>query len=227
MKKILKIIMALMCCIALVGCGENRAESMQKEVQKKQIDVGDGAKISYESEGRTDVNVDKIPYEKIKYNDEEFSLKSVKLFSERSESGHGYIPFVLVQYDLNSLTEDSLYWITKDFDSDELLKTLGTHIYISSKNNNLTHERMEKTAQKNDSGIITYVFALKEEYKNDFLDMEISLHTDVEQDEKYKHKNSNGEISEINKTISYTWYINSVLGNCKIPVSENLISENI
>ena len=49
MKKILKIIILLMYCIALVGCGENRAESMQKEDGKSSsIDGFENATLEYD-----------------------------------------------------------------------------------------------------------------------------------------------------------------------------------
>lgn len=48
MKKILKIIILLMCCMALAGCGENKAESMQKEVgESNSIDGFVNATLEY------------------------------------------------------------------------------------------------------------------------------------------------------------------------------------
>ena len=215
------LLVAVACCL-LVGCATNKKENENESQYVEQ----DGETVLYNSEGRLTISVDKIPYDNIKYNDETFSLDSLNAYVGSSDSGHGYHPYIVAEFDLSTLSEDSYYWMMKDWGeneelgfSSEIVQTFGVILYIDSDKNNLEHESMEKLKSWIDEKKVFYVFYLPDEYKYDFSDMELSLSVLIKQDETYEYENDEGEIKDLNKTNEYSWNsINWEYGDLQIPV---------
>ena len=205
------------------GCGK---DNQSGTTILTEYEAQDGETVLYESERSVSISVEKIPFDNIKYNDESFSLKSIGMYFGETESGHGYIPYVTAEFDLSLLSEDSFYWILKDWGQDshlgsltEITQTFGVTADINSEQNNIDSESLEKLKAWADGETIYYVFCLTNEYKNDFSDMELTLRVNVKQDETYEYENDEGEIISGNKTYDYAWSsINWEYGDLKIPV---------
>lgn len=221
MKK--KVIWAVVACFLLGGCANTNNQDTEN---KSQYEEQDGEKVLSDSESMLTISVEKIPYDNLKYNDETFSLQSLNAYIGESDSGHGYHPYIVAEFDLSTLSEDSYYWMMKDWGQNsylgsaaELTQTFGVIAYIDSEQNNLTSESLEKLKSWDEERTVYYIFYLSDEYKNDFSDMELSLHVNVEQDETYEYENDEGETISGNKTYDYGWFsINVEYGDLEIPI---------
>ena len=221
-KKIFALIFMCGLLIGITGCDnkDNIAKNVSIETQNEES-------VDDSENGYSFIEVDDIPFDRIQYNDEFFSLKSVSGYVSRTESGHGYRPYVVLEFDLSTLSEDEHYWLMKDWgqnkygEASEMLQTFGvTYMSISSdKNDMILGENLVKLAAWEDGKTVYYVFYLPSEYKHDFYDMTLGLNVEVRQDETYEYKNDNGEMKKANKTINYSWTsINWEYNDMKIPV---------
>lgn len=229
-----KVLIVLLCAFVLTGCATFNTEGVDENVLG--YELADGEEILDDSDGMLFISVNKIPFDNIRYNDEAFSLKSLNAYIGKSESGHGYHPYIVAEFDLSTLSEDGYYWIMKDWGkydypgiSSEIVQTFGVNVYIDSEQNNLNSEPLEKLKAWTEDKIVYYVFYLTDENKNNFSDMEISFHVNVEQDETYEYENNEGETNELNKIYFYDWLsINRKNGDIEIPILDvNDMPDNI
>lgn len=218
---------ALLLCITLAGVTGCANSSREDDLEvTSEYETTDGEEILNDSDSMLSISVEKIPFDNIKYNDESFSLKSLSAYVGKSESGYGYHPYIVAEFDLSALSEDAYYWMMKDWGqhdyfgiSSELTQTFGSMVYIDSEQNNLSHESLEKLKSWEEGKTVYYIFYLPDEYKNDFSDMEISFSVNVTQDETYEYENDEGEVNELNKMYSYDWfYINAGYSDLKISI---------
>ena len=210
MKKIFTI---LLCCFFLVGCGSN--SSSQEDVLSYRDE--DGIFVT-ESEGFVHkvLTKENIPYDKMEYDGEFFSLIKISLWEEKSPSGHGYQPYVLVGFDFRNLSESNYYWLLKDQEDISPLKTFQIDVDISSPQNGLKDEDMEFILSDYDEEKGAWVFSLYEEFKYDFSDAELTCCVIVEQSETYSIiMDESGEEKEANKQFWYIWDIDSAYEDTK------------
>lgn len=210
MKSFLKnLFFIVIICVLLTGCGST-ATNTPKKIEKITTDPDE--LIISESERGVSKNIEIIPYDNLIYNDETFSLKSIDFYQEQSESGFGYYPYVVVQFDFSSLCEDSIYWMMKKTGSFGI-RTFGVDAYITSEQNNIDFERMTLLNATYNNESATYIFFILEEYKYDFSDMKLNISVDVMQDETYDYNDG-----KLNKHNDYTWIINKNNSKLQIPI---------
>lgn len=211
MKKYMSLFILWLIAITLTGCsaGENNSEVSTE---------ADGTKVTIDERG-IDKSVNSIPYDKIYWNEEVMSLESIDIYQEKSDSGHGYFPYVVVRIDTTSMSEDGLYWMMKDQEGFGI-KTFDEDVYLTSEKNEINHERMSLLYGWYDNNEIVSIYWLSDEYRYDFLDAELSVCINIEQDETYEY-----EDGELQKSNTYTWRINNEwIGEIELPVQD---SENM
>lgn len=211
MKSIRIVLVALLTVLLLSGCAHG------------EIKEADGTSV-YEGKGGVTKVLHSIPYKKINYNDEEFSLLDVDIYQVGSDSGYGYFPYVVMRYDISSMSEKGIHWMFKErngsFDA-----TFDPRICITSKKNGVSNDHMTRLyCWYNNEEIIDIYHLFNQEYKNDFSDTELSIEIDITQDETYRDDGE--EKQKINK---YLLYINNDM-NCsvKVPIlNESEIPEDV
>ena len=82
----------LLCvCVLLLGV----STGCSSKTQSANIDRG------------VEEDIEKLPYDNIQYNGEILKLESVDVYTEKSSSGFGYYPYVVVTLDKTGLSEES------------------------------------------------------------------------------------------------------------------------
>ena len=148
-----KRIIALLLCgtfICLTGCDENSPEPEEPEENGK-----------YET-------ITEIPYDRLEYDGENFSIDYVGFFELESDSGYGCIPCSIIHFDFSSLSDDAFYWLTKDTQAIQHLSTLQVHPYITNEENGLDSETMDLVdfSIDNENKTGAYFFGIDKEFKN-------------------------------------------------------------
>jgi len=162
-------------------------------------------------------NIKELPYDGIQYNGETLKLESIDVYTEKSSSGFGYYPYVIVTLDKTGLSEESFYWMNKENEID-------VACYYTSEENEADFLRMPLLkAYYNDTQLVYIFDDYDNEYKHDFSDIELTISIDLTQEEKYKYKTDDGDEVESNKVNKYTCYVNS--GSSEIETKVKDISE--
>lgn len=201
MKVIRIVLVMLLTVLLLVGCTHGETKE------------ADGTSV-YEGKGGVTKVLNSIPYKKINYNNEEFSLMSVDIYQAESASEYGYFPYVVMRYDISSMSEKGIHWMFKErlgsFDA-----TFDPSIRITNEKNGISKDYMSRLYCWYDNDEIIDIYHLpNKECKNDFSDTELSIEIDIMQDDTYM---DNGvERQKINK---YLLYVNNDMDrSIKVPI---------
>lgn len=189
----------LLCaCVFLLGVGTGCSSKTQLE----NIDKG------------IEETIKELPYDNIKYNGEALKLESIDVYTEKSSSGFGYYPYVIVTLDKTGLSEESFYWMNKENEID-------VTCYYTSEENEVDFSRMPLLkAYYNDTQLVYIFDDYNNEYKHDFSDIELTISIDLTQEEKYEYKTDEGDETESNKVNKYTCYVNSGLSEVESKVKD-------
>lgn len=190
---------SLLCaCVLLLGI----ATGCSSKTQLENVDKG------------VEEDIEKLPYDNIQYNGETLKLESVDVYKEKSSSGFGYYPYVVVTLDKTGLSEECFYWLIEE-------KDIDVTCYYTSEKNEVDFSRMPLLKSYYNDTQLVYMFNdYNNEYKHDFSDIELTLSLDLTQEEKYKYENDEGEITDLNKVNAYTCRINSGLSEIESEVKD-------
>lgn len=187
--------------LTLTGCG-NAYEEEEKTTEQ------DGTVVT-KSESGIKKRVNSIPYDDMNYNDSTLGIKSVELC--QMQYNDGYMPYVIVQFDISKLSKEDIYWL---FENDE--KDFDINVYIDSEKNRIDFQNMDILYLGKDSNKTICIFTLYDYYKFDISDMEVTVCVDLLQNEKFTYENKDtGEVSDLRKENSYDWSINQDYSDLK------------
>lgn len=196
------IIFFLLFVFTLTGCGNEYEEEEEKATEQ------DGTVVT-KSESGIEKRVNSIPYDGMNYNDSTLGIKSVELCQMQYDDG--YMPYVIVQFDISKLSEEDIYWL---FENDE--KDFDINVYIDSEKNRIDFQNMDILYLGKDSNKTICIFTLYDYYKFDISDMEVTVCVDLLQNEKFTYENEDtGEVSDLRKENSYDWSINQDYSDLK------------
>lgn len=196
------IIFFLLFVFTLTGCGNEYEEEEEKTTEQ------DGTVVT-KSESGVEKRVNSIPYDGMNYNDSTLGIKSVELCQMQYDDG--YMPYVIVQFDISKLSEEDIYWL---FENDE--KDFDINVYIDSEKNRIDFQNMDILYLGKDSNKTIFIFTLYDYYKFDISDMEVTVCVDLLQNEKFTYENKDtGEVSDLRKENSYDWSINQDYSDLK------------
>lgn len=208
------IIFLLAFTLMLTACKSDYEEEGKKTTEK---DVT----VVTKSERGIEKEVNSIPYDGMNYNDSTLGIKSVKLCQMQHDDG--YMPYVIVEFDISKLSEEDIYWL---FENDE--KDFDIHVYIDSEKNRIDFENMNTLYLGKDSNETMCIFTLYDYYKFDMSDMAVTVCVNLKQKDKYTYKNKEtGEISQLNKENVYDWSINSSYSDISVDVINGIPVEYI
>jgi len=158
-----KVLMILLCCFILFGC-ESKEEGETKSLPE-------------EDSGSKYENVTTIPYDKIEYDGETFSLDYIGFFELESDSGYGYKPCAIVHFDFSPMSDEAFYWLTKDNMATQYTNTFQVHSFITNKENGLDGESFQVASYKIDEESKTgsYLLGIDKEFKNGFKNSEFEV----------------------------------------------------
>lgn len=186
--------------LTLTGCGNAYEEEKTTEQ--------DGTVVT-KSESGIKKRVNSIPYDDMNYNDSTLGIKSVELC--QMQYNDGYMPYVIVQFDISKLSKEDIYWL---FENDE--KDFDINVYIDSEKNRIDFQNMDILYLGKDSNKTICIFTLYDYYKFDISDMEVTVCVDLLQNEKFTYENKDtGEVSDLRKENSYDWSINKDYSDLK------------
>lgn len=208
------IVILTIAVLVLTGCGNGYEE------EKIETTETDGT-VVIERETGIEKNVKSIPYDSMNYNDSTFGIKSVDLC--QMEYKNGYMPYVIVEFDISTLSEEDIYWL---YENDQ--KDFDICVYIDSEKNRIDFENMDTLYLGKDDSKVICIFTLYDYYKFDMSDMEVTVCVNVKQNDKCTYQNKNtGEISDLRKENSYDWSINRYSSDIKIDVLNGIPVEYI
>lgn len=216
--KMKKLMIAFLCCLPLIGCGNHQETSEISEPIESELEGHTYVEVDGKEVDTVDIgggfDIEQLPYNEIRLNDENFSLMSVGLYQAQSSSGYGYFPYVTVEFDLSVLSDKNRYWLLKEKDY-----IFGMLVQIDSEKNDLEDKDLSELASWTTSENKYFcVYTLGDEYKYDFSDMSVEITFDIEQDETYEYENDEGEIKKNNKRYWYILDINKGDENMAISV---------
>lgn len=197
MKKLMMLLLAVAVCFGAVACGDS--------TDKKETiyDDEDGNSI-FELESGMDVLIEKLPYEKITYHGSIFSVSSVQLFQGKTE--HGYVPVVILDFNIDDLSEDEIYWLEKDFSTD-FSGGFNVYVTVSDKKNNIDDDRMYLMGDEFNKEHQYIIFQTYDEYRHNLYDMSVDVVIRTEQDETYMYDEEGREKTK-NKLNEYSFTVN-------------------
>lgn len=197
MKKPMMLLLAVAVCFGAVACGDS--------TDKKETiyDNEDGNSI-FELESGTDVLIEKLPYEKITYHGSTFSVSGVQLFQGKTE--HGYVPVVILDFNIDDLSEDEIYWLEKDFSTD-FSGGFNVYVTVSDKKNNIDDDRMYLMGDEFNKEHQYIIFQTYDEYRYNLYDMSVDVVIRTEQDETYMYDEEGREKAK-NKLNEYSFTVN-------------------
>lgn len=177
--------------------------------------TGCSTNVQQESANRgLEVDIKNLPFDDMQYNAEKMKLENVAIYTEKSSSGFGYYPYVIVTIDKTGLSEENFYWMIKE-------KDIDVTCYYTSEENEVDFSRMPLLKSYYNDTQLVYIFDdYNNEYKHDFSDIELDVVLNLTQEEKYEYKNDEGDITDLNKVNSYTCRINSDYSEIKCEVND-------
>lgn len=208
------IIFLLAFVLTITGCGNGYEEEEEKTTEN------DGTVVT-KSESGIKKRVNSIPYDGMNYNDSNLGIKSVELCQMQYDDG--YMPYVIVEFDISKLSEEDIYWL---FENDE--KDFDIHVYIDSEKNRIDFQSMNILYLGKDNRKTICIFTLYDYYKFDMSDMEVNICVDLLQNEKFTYeKKDTGKMSDLRKENSYDWSINRSYSELKVDVLDGIPVEYI
>lgn len=183
MKK--RILAIALCGLMLCGCGEREgvvSDSMLEYISSA---------TEYDSGMWYQVNT--IPFDKIAYNDSEFSLVDFSFYE--AESNYKYFLYASITFDVSNLTDSEIYWL-----HDERELTIDS-VFFSDDANAMSTETMFQSDSWVSDGKLYYIYYLDDYGKYSFSDARFFLRISVQQDETYESDGGN----ELNKSDTYEW----------------------
>lgn len=208
------IIFLLAFVLTITGCGNGYEKEEEKTTEN------DGTVVT-KSESGIKKRVNSIPYDGMNYNDSNLGIKSVELCQMQYDDG--YMPYVIVEFDISKLSEEDIYWL---FENDE--KDFDIHVYIDSEKNRIDFQSMNILYLGKDNRKTICIFTLYDYYKFDMSDMEVNICVDLLQNEKFTYeKKDTGKMSDLRKENSYDWSINRSYSELKVDVLDGIPVEYI
>lgn len=165
----------LIIVLFLTGCSQD--ETQQAGTQQAETETEASAKLINENKNAKSLSILKLPYNEVVWDDRTFSIKDARLYQEKV--GHGYMLYAVIDYDMTSLSEDDIYWLT---DAGTIRPPFDSNAYVTSEKNNLKTSSMRTLHRSLKDGILSYMYYSGiDEYQYDFSDARVSLCTLVEQ----------------------------------------------
>ena len=192
-KKLLIASLLIGLSLSIYGCGNTNMSGKETEADGTSVEHKDSGDI-YCIEG--------LPRNLV-YDGKEITVKSITFYEDKVD--HAYSLYALVDFDMSGLTEDDIYWLGKDND-------LEVIVYVDDEENEFDNERLSllRTVQLPD-GTYRFAFQMRGSYRYSLCGKSSDLVVYVTQGGKYKYKNKDGEITELDKKDIYYYF------GCPIP----------
>lgn len=193
-KKFYMLLMALS-MIVTSGCSNTANNSTSETLE-------DGTHVIHSDSGDS-YFLEDLPYE-ITYDDTSFVFKNVDFYED--SVGYETYLYAVVYFDMNNMTDEERYWFQKEYEEaiSEYLSPLLSSIYITSEKNEIDFEPMEKIYEEifsNNYRIAVFKFG---PYQHSLSEQEFFISIDVNQGGTYESENSDGELTEYDKSDNYS-----------------------
>lgn len=203
-KKLLSSIFIIASCIFFSGCTVDNGTEIKT--------LSDGSTISNNDTGSS-VIISKLPFDKMYYNASPVGLESIQLYQISGD--YSYSPVVIVTIDKSTLTDKEFYWFNKD-------STLTVDCDYSSSKNDIDSQSLSLISSYYNDIDIVFIFSdYSNEYKYDFLDMQVDAMISIKQDDTYKYISKDGDSDQLNKTNTYSCYVNDTTSDVSSDVLDS------
>lgn len=192
-------IVLLLLVLLLSGCSSS---------EPTQETLDDGTKVTHYERG-DNYTFESFPRDVV-YNDASFSLSEVE-FYEWSSDGYAKNLFVILYFDMNSMSDDDLYWFKNDgaeaASSSSIFELpLRADVSVSSEQNDMDSESLSLTQNVYSADNYKILVYQLTGYRYSLAGDPFSLALYVKQGGTYEYTNDDGETSDLDKEDTYYYF---------------------
>ncbi len=186
-KKLLITSLLIALSLSIYGCSNTYMSDKETEA--------DGTSVYHKESGDL-YYIETLP-RNIVYDGKEVTVKSINFYEDKEN--HAYSFYALVDFDMSDLTDDDIYWMEKDND-------LEVSVYVDDEDNEFDNERLSLLCKvRLSDSTYRFAFQMGGSYRYSLCGKNCNLMIDMTQGGKYKYKNKDGEITELDKIDSYDY----------------------